>query len=167
MASGDLLAHFIPAMSQPPASLYAPCLVNTVARIPYLAYDDTTDWKTKFQGNMPSHYAGGSVKASIYFAMASAVTGKVRFDGYFARASSGANVNSLSWSAAQTVNVSAVPVSAGNIYQADITFTAGAQISSIQAGHPFFFRLERKPSDATNDTATGNAEVYDAKLTEA
>lgn len=167
MASGDTLQQFLPAMNQPPSSLFARTLVSSAARINYLGYNDTTDWKAVFPGVMPSFYAGGSVVAEIFFSMASATTGKVRFEGSFARMSSGQNVNSLAWSTAQAVNIASVPSSAGNILQSTITFTAGAQISSLVAGQAFLFALERKPSDTTNDTATGNAEVYAATLSEA
>lgn len=157
MSSGDTLFQFFPAHHEPPSSNFmAPSIV---AGAPVLAADDTTDEKAIFRGIVPSHYAGGGVTAAIHYAMASATTGQIRLEGSFARASSGQNVNSLSWSTAQAVNVAAVPSSAGNIDIATMTFTAGAQVSSIAAGHLFFFALERKPSDTTNDTAAGDTHI--------
>lgn len=165
MSQNDTLAVFFPQNNEPPSSSYM--VPSFVGDIIALAADDTNDEESIFRSVLPYAYTGGGVNVDIVYAMASATSGKVRFDGKFARASSGTNNASLSWSTAVSVNIASVPSSAGNHGYASIGFTDGAQISSIQLGDLYYFSLTRKSSDTTNDTATGDAYIFGAAISEA
>lgn len=135
---------------------------------PVLDFDDTTDESTVFTGILPKHYAGGGVKVEIHYAMTTATSGKIRWDVAFERVSdSQQDIDSDGFASAQTVNVSAVPGTSGYVAIAEVSFTDGAAMDSVSAGEGFRLKVVRKPSDTTNDTASGDAELWAVEVREA
>lgn len=165
MGSGDTLLIFVPQQNEPPSSNFA--LVDTRNQHFLLDFDDTTDWKAVFKGVLPRSYASGGLTVYIHYAMTSDITGKVRWDVAFERVSdSQQDIDADGFAAANSVNVAAVPGTAGFVDIQNITFTNGADMDSIVAGEGFRMYLERKPSDGTNDTAVGNAELWAIEIKE-
>lgn len=165
MASGDSLIQWTAAANEPPASNFATLDLRNSHAV--LDFDDTADEAAVFRGVMPQHYAGGGVTVYVHYAMTSATTGKVRWDARFERIGDGQqDIDSDGFASAQSVNVAAVPGTSGHVDIQSIAFTNGAQMDSVAAGESFRLKIERKPSDGTNDTATGDAELLAVELRE-
>lgn len=165
MASGNTLLLFTPQQSEPPASNMATLDTRNAHLV--ADFDDTTDETLYFKGVMPQHYGGGGVTAYIHYAMTSATTGKIRWDVAFERIGDGQqDIDSDGFASAQSVNVAAVPGTSGHVDIVTIAFTNGAQMDSVAAGEGFRIEIERKPSDTTNDTASGDAELFAIELRE-
>lgn len=165
MASGNTLAVFHVMQGEPPASNYA----TLDARNQHIVadFDDTTDEALMFTGIVPRHYSSGGMTVYIHYAMTSATTGKVRWDSSFERMGDGSqDIDSDGFATANSVNVAAVDGTSGNVDIASIAHTDGAQIDSIAVGEGFRLKIERKPSDTTNDTATGDAELILVEIKE-
>lgn len=165
MASGNTLCVFAVQNNEPPSANAA--TLDLRNGHPCLDFDDTTDEKAIFTGVLPRHYGGGGITAYYHYAMTSATTGKVRIDGAFERIGDGSqDIDSDGFAAAQSVNVAAVPGTSGHVDIVSTAFTNGAQMDSVAAGEAFRFSVERKPSDGTNDTATGDMELIAVELKE-
>lgn len=165
MSSGDTLLIFKPQDNEPPGSNFA--TFDTRNRHTVLDFDDTTDEAAVFKGVLPRAYAGGGLTVYIHYAMTSDITNKVRWDGSFERIGDGQqDIDSDGFATAQSVNVAAVPGTSGHVDIVSIAFTDGAQIDSIAVGEAFRLKIERKPSDGTNDTAVGDAELYAVEIKE-
>lgn len=165
MASGNTLVIFVPQQSEPPASNYA--TLDTRNGHLLLDFDDTTDEAAIFKGVLPQHYAGGGITAHVHYAMTSATTGKVRWDISYERIGDGQqDIDSDGFASAQSVNVAAVPGTSGHVDIVTIAHTNGAQMDSVAVGEGFRIKVERKPSDGTNDTASGDAELFAIELRE-
>ena len=165
MATGDTLAVFHVMQGEPPSSNYA----TLDARNQHVVadFDDTTDEAMMFSGVLPRHYGGNGITVYIHYAMTSATTGKVRWDCSFERIGDGSqDIDSDGFASANSVNVAAVDGTSGNVDIASIAHTNGAQIDSIAVGEMFRIKIERKPSDGTNDTAVGDAELIMVELKE-
>ena len=153
---------FIPASSNGPAQ-------STVATydIPTLDYDDTTvETAQSFPVQIPASYTGsGTLKLDVWYQMRTATTGSVAFRAYVEAITSGDAVDldaGDSYDAANQGN-SAVPGTAGYAKVATITLT---NKDSVAAGDWVRIKLDRYASDATNDTATGDARVTACVLRE-
>lgn len=157
MATGDLLALWGAYDNEPPAANYA--TLDTRNAHPVLDFDDTTDEAAIFSGVLPPNYAGGGLTAKLHYAMTSATTGKIRWDASVERLGETQDMDADSFASAQSVNVAAVDGTSGVLDVASVAFTSGAQMDSLAAGEGFRIKIERKPSDTTNDTATGDAEL--------
>lgn len=165
MASGNSLIFFTVHANEPPASNYA--TFDTRNSHAVLDFDDTTDEAAVFTGVLPRNYAGGGITAYVHYAMTSATTGKVRWEASIERIGDGSqDIDADGFASAQGVNVAAVDGTSGNVDIAAIAFTNGAQMDSIAVGESFRIKIERKPSDTTNDTATGDAELLAVELKE-
>jgi hypothetical protein len=108
---------------------------------------------------MPASYTGsGSLKADIFYMMASATSGKVDFDVLVEAITTADALDLDSASSFDSANSGdqAVPSVAGYLGQVTITLT---NKDSVAAGDYVRIRLERDADDATNDTATGDARV--------
>lgn len=165
MASGNTLLIFTPQANEPPAANAAsPDLRN---QHPVLDFDDTTDESAVFSAVLPRNYAGGGLTVYIHYAMTSATTGKVRWDAAFERIGDGQlDIDSDSFATAKSVNLAAVDGTSGNVDIASIAFTDGAEIDSVAVGELLRLQITRKPSDGTNDTAVGDAELLAVEVKE-
>jgi len=165
MASGDTLLIFTPLMNEPPASNNA--TFDTRNGHAVLDFDDTTDETAIFTGVLPRRYAGGGITVYLHYAMTSATTGKVRLETSFERIGNAQqDIDSDGFASANGVNVAAVPGTSGNVDIVNVVHTNGAQIDSIAVGEAFRLKVQRKPSDTTNDTATGDLELVAVELKE-
>lgn len=165
MASGNTLVVFTTSANEPPSANYA--TLDTRNSHLVLDFDDTTDESAVFRGIMPRHYGGGGVTVYIHYAMTSATTGKVRWEVAFERIGDGSqDIDSDGFASTQAVNVAAVDGTSGNMDIASIAFTDGAQMDSVAVGESFRLKVTRKPSDTTNDTATGDAELTAIEIKE-
>jgi hypothetical protein len=165
MASGDTLVVLLPTDNEPPGSAYATFDVRNGH--PVLDFDDTADEACVFSFILPRSYGGGGLTVHLHYTMASAVSGKIRLDASFERVGIAAqDVDADGLAAAQSVVVAAVPANSGDVDVAAITFSGGAPLDSIAAGELCRIRVERKPSDTTNDTATGDLELHAIEIQE-
>lgn len=163
MASGDTLAVFMPYSNEPPTVAYA--TLDHRNQRPCLDFDDTADENAVFSYIMPRHYGGGGVTAYFHYGMTTATSGKVRLEAAFERVTGGQALGSDGFASTQAVNVAAVPASAIEDIQS-IAFTNGAQMDSVVAGDGFRFKVTRKSTDTTNDTASGDLELLGIELKE-
>lgn len=165
MASGDTLVVLLPTDNEPPASGYATFDIRNGH--PVLDFSDTADEACVFSFVLPRSYGGGGLAVHLHYSMASAVSGKIRLDASFERIGIAVqDVDADGPAAPQSVVVAAVPANSGDVDIAAITFGSGAPIDSIAAGELCRIRVERKPSDTTNDTATGDLELHAIEIQE-
>lgn len=157
MASGSTLLTFAAAAYEPVSSGATPDTRNGHL---VLDYDDTTDESAIFSSVMPRNYSGGGITVYVHYAMTSATTGKVRWDVALERVGdSQQDIDSDGFATAQSINVAAVPGTSGYVDIVSAAFTDGAQMDSIAVGEGFRLKVTRVPSDTSNDTATGDAEL--------
>lgn len=162
MASGDTLAVFTPHANQPPSSNFA--TFDTRNNHLVLDFDDTTNEDAIFAGVMPQHYGNGGVTVRIFYAMTSATSGDIDWDAAFERHLDGTTtIGSDDFAAANSVDNTTVPGTAGIIDVASITFTDGADMDSVTAGDSFRLKITR---DAVSDTSTGDAELLRVEIQE-
>lgn len=165
MASGNSLLILTPLNNEPPASNFAS--VDTRNAHTVLDFDDTTDESAVFKAILPRNYAGGGLTVYIHYSLTSDITNKVRWEASFERVGDGQqDIDADGFASAQGVNVAAVPGTSGHVDIASIAFTDGAQIDSIAVGEGFRLKVQRKPSDTTNDTAVGDAELWAIEIKE-
>lgn len=162
MASGNTLLQFGPLHNEPPAS--NPAKFDTRNSHPCLDFDASTNEYAIFSAIMPQHYAGGGVTVYIHYAMSSAVADTVDWDAEFERiGDQQLDVDGDSFAAANSVDNTTVPGTAGLVDVVSIAFTDGADMDSVAAGELFRLRISR---DASNDDATGDAELYAIEIRE-
>lgn len=155
--SGQTLVTFRPQQSESPASLYG--IFGTRNAHPYIAFDDTTNWNIIWTNELPKQYTGGGLTVLIYWAAASATSGNVVWNAYIERDNiNSQNMDSDNFSSAQTTTTAALGTS-GLLASTSITFTSGAQMSSLVAGEQFRLKVERNGASGS-DTMTGNAQVF-------
>lgn len=162
MASGDTLAVFTPQMNEPPSSNYA--TLDTRNLHPVLDFDDTTDESAVFSHVMPRAYSGSGVTIYIHYAMSTATDSTVDWDACFERiGDQQLDIDADSFAAVNSVDDTVVPATSGNVDVVSIAFTNGADMDSVAAGEGFRLKITR---DATNDTATGDAELRFVEIKE-
>lgn len=165
MASGDTLVVLLPTDNEPPPSGYATFDVRNGH--PVLDFSDATDEACVFSFVMPRNYGGDGLTVHLHYSMTSAVSGKVRLEASFERVGIGVqDVDADGLATPQSVVVATVPANSGDVDVAAIAFGSGAPIDSIAAGELCRIKVERKPSDATNDTATGDLELHAIEIQE-
>ena len=165
MASGNTLLIFTPAANEPPAADYA--TLNARNDHPVLEFDDTDDESAVFSGVLPRHYAGGGLTVHLHYAMATDNNGKVRWDAAFERIGDGVqDLDADGFASAKSVNVNPVPGTAGHVDIVSIAFSHGAEIDSLAVGEAFRLKVTRKPSDTSNDTAVGDAQLVAVEIKE-
>jgi hypothetical protein len=161
MASGDTLCVWNAAHMQAPASNFA--VFNTLNSELELDFDNTTGWSAIFRGLLPRNYSGGGVTLTIHWCSA-ATSGAVVWNGAFERNQDGtSSLASDNFASAQAVTTTTNGTA--NIIQTSvITFTNGAQMSSVAAGETFRFKLSRVPGGS--DTMAAQAKVFNVELKE-
>lgn len=149
----------------PPSSNHADR--GVVQNREYMAFDAATvEAMYTAAFHMPAAYTGsGTLKVDIYYAMASATSGKVDFEICVEAITSGDAVDTDSASSFDTANAAneTVPGTAGYMSKLTITLT---NKDSVAAGDMVRLKLERDADDATDDTASGDARVYAVVLRE-
>ena len=162
MASGDTLIVFTPLQNEPTSSSFAtPDLRNLH---PVLDFDATSNENTVFRGVMPRSYAGGGITVYIHYAMSSATSGTIDWDAAWERiGDQQLDIDADSFAAANSVDNTTVPGTSGLVDIVTITFTDGADMDSVAVGELFRLKVTR---DATNDDATGDAELLAIEVKE-
>jgi len=126
----------------------------------YAAYDDTTT-ETAYTDELvcPAAYTGsGTLKADVYYIMASATSGTVEWEIAVEAITDGDATDLDAGSSFDTVNTgtATVPGTAGYLDVISVTLT---NKDSIAAGDLFRLSVARDADDGTNDTATGDARI--------
>jgi hypothetical protein len=127
-------------------------------RHPVLAFDAATAETAYFSGIVPVGWTG-TITAYIYYMMASATSGKVDFTVAVEAVTPGDALDmdaGDSFDTANTITAPTVPGTAGYMNVVSCTLTNN---DSSAAGDYIRFSLVRDATDATNDTATGDAYV--------
>ena len=162
MASGNRMALFLPYDNEPPAANYATLDHRNVH--PVLDFDATTNESAVFTNKLPDNYSGGGLTVRIGYSMTSAVADTVDWDAEIERiGDSQLDIDADSFAAANSVDNTTVPATAGHVDVVVITFTDGADMDSLAAGEMFRIRITR---DAANDDATGDAELHLVEILE-
>ncbi len=162
MASGDTLLVFTPLNNEPPAANYA--TLDTRNSHPVLDFNDAAAENAVFSAIMPRHYAGGGITVYLHYAMSSAVADTIDWDAAFERiGDQQLDIDGDSFAAVQSVDNTTVPGTTGLVDIVSIAFTNGAQMDSIAVGELFRLKITR---DATNDDASGDAELLAVELKE-
>jgi hypothetical protein len=163
MASGDTLLIFRPYDNEPPSTNYATLDVRNLH--PCLDFDASTNEEAVFSAVMPQNYAGTTgVTTYIHYAMSSATSNTVDWDAAWELiGDQQLDIDADSFAAANSVDNTTVPGTSGLVDIVSIAFTDGADMDSVAAGDSFRIKITR---DATNDDATGDAELYKVEIRE-
>lgn len=150
-------AVFSPLANQPPATVFA--TLDTRNSVPVLDFDAATDESAIFSGVVSEAATLTSgIVANIVWMATSATSGNVRWRVAFERRTTDQDADSFDTATEAT---SAANGTSGICTVEAITCTT---IDSIVAGDSFRVRITRVGSDATNDTATGDAELVAVEL---
>ena len=163
MSSGDTLLVFSPLSNEPPASNFAS--FDTRNNHVVLDFDASTNESAVFSGIMPQHYTGTTgVTVYIHYAMTSATSGDIDWDVCFERiGDQQLDIDADSFAAANSIDNTTVPGTAGNVDVVSVAFTNGADMDSVAAGESFRIKITR---DASSDTASGDAELFKIEIRE-
>lgn len=157
LAEMGTLCVFTPMQNEPPASAYA--TLDTRNSIPCLDFDAATDESAIFSSMVVKNaLLTSGIIARIVWAATSATSGNVRWRVTFERRSTDADSDSFDTATEATA---ATNGTSGVETTTEITCTA---IDNIVAGDRFRVRITRVGTDGTNDTMTGDAELYGLEL---
>ncbi len=152
---------FNPSDNEPPSSNYATLIYRN--NHPALAFDTTTQETAIFRGRIPE----GSTMTSgltVYaqWAATSATSGTIGWDVAFERlVDSGQDLDSDNFGTAQTITATTVSGTSGITLVTSVNFSQAQLPTSLGAGDMYRMRIRR---DVTNDTATGDAELYQVEV---
>jgi hypothetical protein len=150
---------FSPSAFIPPASAHADR--GVIQNRDYMAFDAATVEAMYTPAvQMPASYTGtGTLKVDIFYAAATATSGKVDFEVSVEAITPADAIDTDSASSFDTVNAGnqTVPATAGHLGVLTITLT---NKDAVAAGDMVRFKLERDADDGTDDTAAGDARVY-------
>ena len=162
MATGDTLLVFGPQNNEPPAS--NPATLDTRNAHLTLDFDATTNEDAVFSSVMPRAYDGGGLTVYLHYAMSTATSGDIDWDVAFERiGDQQQDIDSDGFATVQSVDTTTVPGTSGFVDIVSIAFTDGAQMDSVAVGESFRIKVTR---DATNDSATGDAELVKVEIKE-
>lgn len=162
MASGNTLVVFTPNGAEFPASNYA--TLDTRNNHPCLDYDTTTAETAYWTAVMPQSYSDTTgVTVYVHWAATSATSGTIGWLIAFERNADGSSVTSDDFASNQTITAVTVPGTAGLLDVTSVAITKGANMDSVVAGDMFRLRVIR---DVSNDSASGDAEVYAVEIRE-
>ncbi len=162
MASGDTLLVFTPQADEPPSSNFATHDLRNLH--PVLDFDDTTNENGVFSGVMPQHYGGGGITVFLHYAMTSATANTVDWDVALERiGDQQQDLDADGFAAANSVDNTTVPGTAGLVDIVSVAFTDGVDMDSIAVGESFRIKITR---DAANDDASGDAELVAVEIRE-
>lgn len=170
MASGDVIAKFDVSSVRFPSSGYPAFDKRGNPTYPHLVldFDDTADQEVMWTDVLDQLYGGGGLTVYVYFAMSSATSGNVVWQGAFERIGNDLfDIDNVSFAANQSSGQVSVPTSSGNVAVGTITFTDGAQMDSVAVGELYRFKLRRDgDSSSATDDATGDAELLYVEIRE-
>ena len=152
---------FNPSDNEPPSSNYATLIYRN--NHPALAFDTTTQETAIFRGRIPE----GSVMTSgltvyVQWAATSATSGTIGWDVSFERlVDSGQDLDSDNFGTAQTITAATVSGTSGITLVTSVNFSQAQLPTSLAAGDMYRVRIRR---DVANDTATGDAELYQVEV---
>ncbi len=113
---------------------------------------------------MPRNYGGGGVTVYIHYAMSSATSGDIDWDAALERiGDQQLDIDGDGFAAVNSVDTTTVPGTTGLVDIVNIAFTDGADMDSVAVGESFRLKIIR---DATNDSATGDAELVKVEIKE-
>jgi hypothetical protein len=158
-----LVMNFSPFGAALP-SVNFPELLMVNAR-PVLAYDAATDELCDWAFLLPSGLGSGTVTISIYYIMASATSGNVKWNVNVEAVSSGDATDLDATTSFDTSNTSTVTVAATAGYLSTCTFTMTNKDGWIGGTDYVRVRLTRDANDA-GDTAAGDAYLLGFMLQE-
>lgn len=162
MSSGDTLIIFTPLSNEPPSSNYATLGLRNLH--PILQFDTTTQEAAIWTGICPRSYSGGGITVYVHWDAATATSGTIGWDVAFEYMSDGStDMDSDSFASAQTIVAATVPGTSGIITITNVAISNGANIDNLAVGGSFRIRVRR---DVSNDTATGDANLYAVELKE-
>ena len=153
---------FSPLAAEFPSSNFPQLLLSN--RRPVLAFDASTDETCYFTAVAPQGLSG-ALTLLVYYAMASATSGDVYFQGSLEAITPGDSVDTDSATSFDTANSGhgTVPGTAGYVQAISITLT---NADSIAAGDLFRLALNRD-ADHASDTASGDCYVLAVELRDA
>lgn len=162
MASGNTLVVFTPNGAEFPATNYA--TLDTRNNHPCLDFDTTTAETTYFTAVMPQSYSDTTgVTVYAHWAATSATSGTIGWLIALEKDADGDSIASDSFGSDQTITAATVPGTAGIIKVTSVAITKGANMDSVVAGNMFRLRVIR---DVSNDSASGDAELYAVEIRE-
>lgn len=162
MASGNTLLVFVAEEGRPQVS-NGPTW-DARNNIGCFDFDDTTAEVLFFTSVMPRSYGGGGITVYLHWAATSATGGTGGWLVAFERIGDGQqDIDSNGFTTAKTVTAATVPATSGHVKITNVAFSDGAEIDSLAVGEMFRIYVIR---DVTNDTATGDLELYAVELKE-
>lgn len=173
MASGDALFAADANAARQPATLYATrdIVIGTSTPgeyFPVLDFDATTQEYADFHGRMPTHYAGGGLTLLLQWSSSTVAGGTdgVTWGAAIRRfVDDGEDLDTTAHTYDYNTMNDDPPSAIGEVTDASITFTSGADMDSLVAGEAFILRVTRVVGDG-GDTMTGDAELHGVYLTE-
>jgi hypothetical protein len=155
-------AVFTPLSAEFPSSNFPALILSN--RRPVLAFDAATDETCYWTGVAPQGITG-AVTVVVTYAMASATSGAVYFQGQLEAITAADATDTDATTSFDTANSGngTVPATAGYIQQISITMT---NADSIAAGDYYRLSVNRDANNAS-DTATGDAYVLAVELRDA
>jgi hypothetical protein len=165
MASGDTLCSFQANSSFPPAANYALFTTRgSTYPIPLLNYTTSAVATALFLAQMPQHYAGGGVSFNIAWSCDTATSGTVGWLVGFSRLNAGnQDLDSISFSAAQTVVAITTSTTAGIVTTSSLNISSGTNMNSVTTGDWFVMSVS---NNTASSTATGYSQFLGAELRE-
>lgn len=137
----------------------APAGLDYENNTPKILFDDTTSEGVYWQFRMPSDYSSAPVLKLVY-TMASATSGTMEFEASLWATSDNESAVTASYDTINT-GTETVPGTAGLTSDLSITL---ANADTLAAGDLVRIKLFRDADDGTNDTATGDLELWAASL---
>lgn len=153
---------FKPYDNEPPATNYATLGLRNSR--PTLDFDTTTQEAAVFSGVLPTGYAGGGVRVTVFCALATATAGTVGWDVAFERTdANGLDIDADSFATAQTITATTVPSTSGQVLALSVNVANGSDMDGLLAGELFRIRVRR---DVASDTAAGDAQLLAVSIRE-
>jgi hypothetical protein len=134
---------------------------------PVLEFDQATNEVAMFLCQMPRNYAGGGITLTLSLMAAAATSGDLSFAAFVMSLTPGADDLDVKAFAAPNLNQAiTVPGTSGETVDATIAFSDGADMDSVAAGEWFYLIVMRDAQDATNDDASGDAQLVGLEIKE-
>lgn len=142
---------------QPPATNFASFDTRN-SRACY-SFDDTTDESILISGKVPQGAnTTGGIKVWLEFKGATGVAGNVKWSAEWEKGNTDSDADSFD---AATTNFGTISATSGISLNLAITCST---IDGLLAGDPYVLKISRKPSDTTNDTMTGDAQLFSVEV---
>lgn len=165
MASGDILAIFLPAHNEPPSASFA--TLDTRNSRPVLDFDQTSVEAAVFRSESPPTCATGfGASVEVHWSATGITSGAVVWRASVERIDSGTlDVDGDSFASAVTAAATNVPGTDGVTTKTTIAMT-NAQLDALLKNEDYRLKIERVPTDG-GDTAAADAELHRVSLIEA